>query len=118
MVVEKVSGKPLEEFLSERIFKELGLTSARFGDSLDIVPKRVALYMNFVPKTDRFHLERQANGNGMVSPDGKLWNDINFLYPEYQHGGVGLNMSAVDLATFDTALNEGRVFDRQTLELM
>lgn len=39
--------------------------------------------MNFVPEADRFHLERQANGNGMVSPDGKLWNDVNFLYPEY-----------------------------------
>jgi len=118
MIVEKASGTPLEEFLNERIFKPLGLSSARFGDSLDIVPNRVALYMNFAPQSDRFHIERQPDGNGLPSAGGKLWNNINFLYPEYQHGGVGLNMSAVDLATFDTALNNGRVLDRQTLELM
>jgi len=118
MIVEKASGTPLEEFLNERIFKPLGLSSARFGDSLDIVPNRVALYMNFAPQSDRFHIERQPDGNGLPSAGGKLWNNINFLYPEYQHGGVGLNMSAVDLATFDTALNNGRVLDRETLELM
>jgi CubicO group peptidase (beta-lactamase class C family) len=118
MIVEKMSGTSLEEFLTKRIFKPLGMSSARFGDSLDIVPNRAALYMDFIPQADRFHVERQPNGNGLSSPDGKLWNDINFLYPEYQHGGVGLNMSAGDLATFDTALNNDRVLDRKTLELM
>jgi len=118
MIVEKVSGTSLEDFLHQHIFKPLGLSSARFGDSLDIVPKRVALYMNFIPQSDRFHVERQANGNGLPSPEGKLWNNINFLYPEYQHGGVGLNMSAADLAAFDTALNEDRVLNPHTLKLM
>ena len=118
MIVERVSGTPLEEFLNKRIFKPLGMTSAHFGDSLDIVAGRVALYMNFVPRPDRFHVERQPNGNGLPAPDGKLWNNINFLYPEYQHGGVGLNMSAGDLAAFDVALRRGRVLNRQTLELM
>lgn len=106
MMVEKASGMALEEFLNKHIFQPLGLTSARFGDSLDIVPNRVALYMNFIPESDRFHVQRQRNGNGLPSPDGKLWNNINFLYPEYQHGGVGLNMSALDLAAFDTALHK------------
>jgi len=118
MIVEKVSGMPLEEFLNKRIFTSLGMASARFGDSLDIVPQRVGLYMNFTPQADRFHVERQANGNGLPSPDGKLWNNINFLYPAYQHGGVGLNMSAGDLATFDVALFHDRVLNQQTLELM
>lgn len=118
MIVEKASRTALEEFLNTHIFRPLGMASASFGDSLDVVPNRVALYMNFIPQADRFHMERRPNGDLMPSPDGKLWNDINFLYPEYQHGGVGLNMSAVDLATFDTALNSGRVLQRQTLELM
>lgn len=74
--------------------------------------------MNFIPQADRFHLERQPDGDGVSSPDGKLWNDINFLYPEYQHGGVGLNMSGTDLARFDAALGEGRVLNPQTLKLM
>jgi len=118
MIVEKISRMSLEEFLSKRIFTPLGMASARFGDSLDIVPNRVGLYMNFIPQSDRFHVERQANGNGLPSPDGKLWNNINFLYPDYQHGGVGLNMSAADLATFDVALFHDRVLNRQYLELM
>ena len=118
LIVEKVSRLSLEGFLSKRIFIPLGLTSARFGDSLDIIPNRVALYMNFAPQADRFHVERQPNGNGLPSPDGKLWNDINFLYPQYQHGGVGLNMSAADLAAFDVALFHDRVLNRQTRELM
>lgn len=118
MIVEKASGTPLKEFLNKHIFQPLGLTSARFGDSLDIVPNRVALYMNFIPEPDRFHVQRQQNGNGLPSPDGKLWNNINFLYPEYQRGGVGLNMSAVDLAAFDTALNGGRILKPQTVQLM
>lgn len=118
MMVEKASGMALEEFLNKHIFQPLGLTSARFGDSLDIVPNRVALYMNFIPESDRFHVQRQRNGNGLPSPDGKLWNNINFLYPEYQHGGVGLNMSALDLAAFDTALHKGQILKLQTVELM
>ena len=118
MIVEKLSGMSLEEFLSRRIFTPLGMASARFGDSLDIIPNRVALYMNFTPQADRFHVKRQPNGNGLPSPDGKLWNNINFLYPQYQHGGVGLNMSAGDLAAFDVALRNGGVLNRQTLELM
>jgi len=118
LIVEKVSRLSLEGFLSKRIFIPLGLTSARFGDSLDIIPNRVALYMNFAPQADRFHVERQPNGNGLPSPDGKLWNDINFLYPQYQHGGVGLNMSAAALAVFDVALFHDRVLNRQTRELM
>jgi hypothetical protein len=83
------------------------MPSARFGDSLDIIPNRVGLYMNFTPQADRFHVERKTNGN-----------NINFLYPEYQHGGVGLNMSAGDLATLDIALRHGRLLNGQTLELM
>lgn len=118
MIVEKASGMALEEFLNKHIFQPLGLTSARFGDSLDIIPNRVALYMNFIPESDRFHVQRQRNGNGLPSPDGKLWNNINFLYPEYQHGGVGLNMSAIDLAAFDTALRKGQILNPQTVELM
>ena len=118
MIVERASSMPLEEFLNKRIFAPLGMASARFGDSVDIVPKRVALYMNFIPQADRFHVKRQPNGNGLPSPDGKLWNNINFLYPEYQHSGVGLNMNATDLASFDVALSDGQVLDRRTLELM
>jgi D-alanyl-D-alanine carboxypeptidase len=118
MIVERVSGLPLEEFLAKRVFAPLGMTSVRYADSLDIVPNRVTLYMNFIPQADRFHVQRQKNGSGLPSPDGKLWNDINFLYPDYQHGGVGLNMSAKDLVTFDAALFQGRVLDRKTLQLM
>jgi CubicO group peptidase (beta-lactamase class C family) len=118
MIVERISGRPLEEFLSKRVFAPLGMQSARYGDSLDVVPNRVAIYMNFVPQADRFHIERQPDGDGSPSSDGKLWNDINLLFPTYQHGGVGLNMNAMDLAAFDAALSAGRVLDQPVLQLM
>jgi D-alanyl-D-alanine carboxypeptidase len=118
MIVERISGQPLEEFLSKRLFAPLGMNSAQYGDSLVVVQNRVALYMDFVPQADRFHVERQPNGDGLPSPDSKLWNDFNLLYPIYQHGGVGLNMSAMDLAAFDAALGARRVLDRQNLQLM
>lgn len=81
LIVEKASGMALEQFLKKSMFQPLGLTSARFGDSLDIVPNRVALYMNFIPEPDRFHVQRERNGNGLPSPDGKLWNNSTFFTP-------------------------------------
>ena len=118
LIVERKSGMPLQDFLAQRIFHPLEMRSAQFGDSLDVIPNRASVYMNFIPEPDRFHVQRQANGDGLSSPDGRLWNDFFFVYPSYQYGGVGLNMSAADLATFDTALVEGKVLDRAALQSM
>lgn len=45
-------------------------------------------------------------------------NDFFLVYPAYQRAGVGLNMSAADLATFDAALAQRKVLDQRTLQSM
>lgn len=44
MIVERISGMSLPELLAKRIFEPLGMTSARNGDTIDVIPGRVSLY--------------------------------------------------------------------------
>ena len=53
MIVEKVSGMRLQDFLAKRIFEPLHMESARYGDTLDIIPNRVYLYTTYFPSVDR-----------------------------------------------------------------
>src|ERR1051326_1167884 len=47
LLIEKVSGQKLADFLEERLFKPLGMTATRMNDMTDIVPNRA----NFCPLT-------------------------------------------------------------------
>ena len=53
MIVEKVSGMRLQDFLAKRIFEPLQMESARYGDTLDIIPNRVSLYTTYSPSVGR-----------------------------------------------------------------
>ncbi len=44
-VIHRISGQPWPQFMSERVFKPLGMTSTRTTDALDIVPKRANGYL-------------------------------------------------------------------------
>ncbi len=106
-IIEIKSGMKFEDFLMKRIFEPSKIKSARFGDSRDVIPNRVELYHRWV---------WQADGRRTISPD-KLFHD-SASYPEYWHGGVGLNMSAADFAKFDIALMSGRLLKPETLRQM
>jgi len=43
-IIEKVSGKTYEEFVNERIFKPLGMTSSYYGSAERIIPRRIPGY--------------------------------------------------------------------------
>jgi D-alanyl-D-alanine carboxypeptidase len=45
MIIEKVTGKRFEEFLSDRIFKPLGMTVTRTSDPGAVIPNRASGYM-------------------------------------------------------------------------
>ena len=83
MIIEKTSGGSFETFLATRIFEPLKMTSVRWGDSQEIIPKRVELYHRWV---------RGPDGRRVVSPDHVSGDSST--YPAYWFGGVGLNMSA------------------------
>ena len=87
-IVEKVSGKPLEQFVKERIIQPLGLKATRFAIKLeDIIPRRVKGYL--------------------IYPDGSLKNPP-FMIPWSQAYGVGTVHSTVDeIAKFVAALFDG-----------
>jgi CubicO group peptidase (beta-lactamase class C family) len=44
IIIHKITGKPYAEFLNERIFKPLGMTSTRLISESDIIPNRAAGY--------------------------------------------------------------------------
>jgi CubicO group peptidase (beta-lactamase class C family) len=108
-LVEKISGKPFEQFLRERIFDPLGMNDTDF----------------FVPagKADRFAACYSADKGGL-----KLYDDpatSSFLSPpSFISGGGGLCSTAADYLTFCRALLGGgelggvRLIGPKTLALM
>jgi len=115
LVVEQVAKVTIQEFIGQRILRPLGMTTAKYGDSRDVVPGRVAFYWRYAPAPDRMHI-LLANGQAVPSPD-KIWSNF-LLYPSYNTGGVGLNMSVGDLGKFDTALWSGALLRPDLLEEM
>lgn len=106
LIIEKLSGLPFEEFLAQRFFRPLGMTSTRFGDSKEILPGRASLYTRFEIRDNQF----------VKSPD-RLWTG-RYLYPNYQHPGAGLNTTVGDLVKWDIALSAGRILKPSILDQM
>jgi CubicO group peptidase (beta-lactamase class C family) len=44
-VIHRVCGQPWPQFMSERVFKPLGMTATRTTDALDIIPNRASGYL-------------------------------------------------------------------------
>jgi CubicO group peptidase (beta-lactamase class C family) len=115
MIVERVSGMRLQDFLEKRIFEPLHLESTRYGDTLDIIPSRLSFYTAYAPLVDRsVAFDRWDE---LVVSDSKIWN-YRVPYPEWLYGATGLNISALDLAKFDAALTQGRPLNKRLLEQM
>jgi len=81
VIIHKITGMPYAEFLSERIFKPLGMTSTRLISDRDIVPNRAAGY--------------EIDGNGelknqrWVSPTFNSTADGTLLFQRARPGQVG-----------------------------
>ncbi len=117
-LVEVVSGKPLDQFLSEEIFDPLGMNDTYFYLPDDKAGRLVTLY-NVVDDV------------GLVAHEGS-GTDIEVndaLYPiigakTYFSGGAGLSSTAHDYSLFlQMLLNDGefdgaRILGRKSVELM
>jgi CubicO group peptidase (beta-lactamase class C family) len=93
-IIRKVSGKPWEEYLRERIFLPLEMNSTRTTNMTVLVPGR-------------------ANGYGFR--DGKYENSA--IYFALRPSGAFLS-TVLDLAKWDAALYTDRVFKPSTREQM
>jgi CubicO group peptidase (beta-lactamase class C family) len=96
LIIEKVSGRPYEPFVTERIFKPAGMTDTRFKHPEEIVPRRAA---------------------GYVDRDGTLQNGEP-LRPGIIAPNGGIMSTAVDMAKWQIALGNGTLLPRPTLDEM
>ena len=88
ILTSKLAGKHWSEFQSERIFKPLGMSTARMISEADIIPHRAAGY------------EPDDKGN----PKNQAW-----VSPSANSTGDGaLYFSVEDLAAWDAALDAGK----------
>ena len=95
VLIHKVTGKPYAEFLDERIFKPLGMTSTRLISDRDIILNRAAGY--------EIH-------------DGQLKNQ-EWVSPTFNSTADGaLYFNVLDLAKWDEALYGTRLLKQTSLD--
>jgi CubicO group peptidase (beta-lactamase class C family) len=95
ILIHKVTGKPYYEFLSERIFKPLGMTSTRLISDRDIIPNRAA---------------------GYEIKNGELKNQ-EWVSPTFNSTADGtLYFNVIDLNKWDDALYGTQLLKQSSLE--
>lgn len=87
MLIEKVTGKPYDEYLKEKFFTPLGLSETMYCSNAPIIPHR-------------------AQGYGR---DSSGWHNASFIDMSQPFSAGALCSSALDLAHWDEALGTGKV---------
>jgi D-alanyl-D-alanine carboxypeptidase len=102
-IIERVSGKPLEVFLHERLWRPLGMngTAASFDDLDNLATGYI----------------REGSALRKVNP-GDRWGPG--IYERFNRGNGHGNFvtTVIDLAKFDAALYSGKLLKPSTVELM
>ena len=97
ILINRVTGKFYGDFLKERVFNPLGMTSARIISEADIIPNRAA---------------------GYVLVKGELKNQ-SWVSPSLNTTADGaLYLSALDMAKWEAALNGGKLLKREGFDAM
>ena len=115
MIVEQASATTFATFLQREIFVPAGITSARFGDSREIVPRGVSVYTRAKPTPDRLH---STPLDPFVNREDDPLFHAALLYPSYAHASAGLSMTGPDLARLDSLLRGGTLLSDQTVQKM
>src|SRR5215208_5291846 len=97
ILIHKVSGKFYGDFLQERVFKPLGMTTARVISEADIVPNRAAGYRL---------VNGQLKNQSWVSPSLNTTAD------------GALYLTVYDMAKWDAALYTEKLLKKSSLEQM
>lgn len=88
MLIRKVTGKGYGDFLTERVFRPLGMDQTRIYSWSEIIPNRAAGYLR----------------------SGSVWSNGEYIAPKVlAYPGGGILSTARDLAKWDIALSEGRI---------
>ncbi|HEY3252188.1 MAG TPA: serine hydrolase domain-containing protein [Ignavibacteria bacterium] len=97
-IIHKVSGKPLPEFINERIFSPLGMSETRYISVRDIIPGRATGYL--------------------LDDNGKITNGIYVSTFFSSTGDMGIITTACDMAKWSIGLNSGKILDKTILNQM
>jgi CubicO group peptidase (beta-lactamase class C family) len=108
IIIHKITGMPYAEFLSERIFKPLGMASTRLISDRDIIPNRSAGY--------EIDHNGELKNQGWVSPtfnstaDGTLYFNVLDLdkWDEALYGTKLLTQSSLNRIWTVYPLNDGK----------
>jgi CubicO group peptidase (beta-lactamase class C family) len=95
LIAEKITGKSIDDLISERIFKPLDMNHSPVADNSPIIVNRVSGYWS--------------------TSDGTIVNGIRI---GHGYGDGGRLNTCADLATFERALREGKLVKPETLKLM
>lgn len=96
-IVRKASGKFYGDFLQERVFKPLGMTTARIISEADIIPNRAEGY-----RLEKGELKHQ-----------------NWVAPMFNTTADGaLYLTALDMIKWDEALATGKLLKKESYEQM
>lgn len=97
MIIEKITGLSFQEFIKQRFFVPLGMTSTSYGDANDVIIGRASTY--------------QTNKRGQLQT-------LSLIFPNYVRTAAGINTTVGDLAKWLNALKEGKVIKSSTQEIM
>src|SRR4051794_12362783 len=120
-LVGKISGKPFEQFLKERIFEPLGMTDTDFFVPADKAHRFAACYSADSKGGMTFHA---AERKGDLTLQDDPTNSPYLSPPTFISGGGGLCSTVTDYLTFCRALINGgelggvRLIGPKTLALM
>jgi D-alanyl-D-alanine carboxypeptidase len=99
-IIHKLAGKPIGDFMKERIFGPAGMKETRYTDVREIIPNRASGYL----------LDEDDNN--------KLINGLYVSNFFSRMGDMGILTTAADLARWSIAQDKATILDRQTLEQM
>lgn len=99
-IIHKLAGKPIGDFMKERIFEPAGMKETRYTDVREIIPNRASGYL----------LDEDDNN--------KFINGIYVSNFFSKMGDMGILTSAADLARWSIAQDKATILDKKTLEQM
>ncbi len=108
LIIHKITGMPYKEFLGDRIFKPLGMTSTRLISDRDIIPNRAAGYE--IDRNGELKNQQWVSPTFNSTADGTLYFNVLDLakWDEALYGTKMLKQSSLDRIWTVYPLNDGK----------
>ncbi len=101
LIVEKVSGKSLSEFLSEQIFKPCEMNNTSIGNDDSV-------FVNSVSGYDNIH--------GLENTDERKYMPASYMSWTYSYGAGGIISTVDDLLKYNNALLSEKILKKEWLD--